>query len=66
MFNDLEDVRQITEKFIHDYNEVRPHESLNNLSPIMWKYGRQRQTQTYAVPDHIPRLENSNNNYEIK
>ncbi len=34
LFEDLYDVRQITDEWIEDYNHHRPHESLNNLSPV--------------------------------
>lgn len=36
-FLDLEQVRQITDDFLEDYNYHRPHESLNNLSPIQYR-----------------------------
>ncbi|SFW61381.1 Integrase core domain-containing protein, partial [Desulfovibrio desulfuricans] len=34
VFNSLSEVRAITEDFIREYNEERPHESLGNMSPI--------------------------------
>ncbi|ADU62478.1 Integrase catalytic region [Pseudodesulfovibrio aespoeensis Aspo-2] len=34
VFNSLSEVRAITEDFIREYNEGRPHESLGNMSPI--------------------------------
>lgn len=34
LFEDLYEVRQIKEEWMEDYNYHRPHESLNNLSPI--------------------------------
>lgn len=37
IFENLEDVREVTEKFINDYNYDRPHQSLNGLSPIQYK-----------------------------
>jgi transposase InsO family protein len=30
----LSKVRQVTEDFINEYNEERPHESLGNLTPV--------------------------------
>ena len=33
IFESLEDVREITDEFVKDYNEERPHESLAGLSP---------------------------------
>jgi len=34
VFNKLSEVRAITEDWLIDYNEVRPHESLGNIPPI--------------------------------
>lgn len=34
VFNKLSEVRYITEDWLIDYNEVRPHESLGNMSPM--------------------------------
>lgn len=34
LFSDLNQVRDITQQWIHEYNYTRPHESLNNQSPI--------------------------------
>lgn len=34
VFNSLSEVREITEKWLIEYNEERPHESLGNLTPV--------------------------------
>ncbi len=34
MFTDLDHVREETERWLHEYNTVRPHESLGDVSPI--------------------------------
>ena len=34
LFHTINDVRELTEEFIINYNNNRPHESLNNLTPI--------------------------------
>lgn len=37
LFFELDQVRQLTEEWIEEYNERRPHEALNNLTPKEWK-----------------------------
>ena len=37
LFFDLEEVRQLTQEWMEEYNERRPHEGLNNLTPEEWK-----------------------------
>ena len=37
VFFELNEVRQLTEEWIEEYNNNRPHEALNNLTPIEWK-----------------------------
>jgi putative transposase len=32
-FDDLQEVRQITERWLEDYNTIRPHEALQGISP---------------------------------
>jgi putative transposase len=34
VFSRLSEVREITEKWLKEYNEERPHESLGNMTPI--------------------------------
>ena len=34
IFNRLSEVRDVTETFIEEYNELRPHESLGNMTPV--------------------------------
>ena len=33
LFDDLEEVRNITERWLEDYNTIRPHEALQGVSP---------------------------------
>ena len=37
LFNNLEEVRYLAEEWITVYNHERPHDSLNDLSPIEYK-----------------------------
>ena len=34
VFSNLSEVREITENWLKEYNEERPHESLGNMTPI--------------------------------
>ena len=36
LFFDLYQVKQLTEEWMTEYNERRPHEALNNLTPAEW------------------------------
>lgn len=38
LFFDLYQVKQLTEEWMEEYNQRRPHEGLNNLTPEEWKY----------------------------
>lgn len=37
LFFDLDQVRQLTQEWMEEYNERKPHEGLNNLTPEEWK-----------------------------
>ena len=54
LFDTIDEVREVTEHFVYDYNYHRPHDALGGLSPMMWKCGQQPSAQIHAVPDHIP------------
>lgn len=36
LFEDLEEVREITQQWLEDYNTIRPHEALQGLSPCQF------------------------------
>ena len=50
LFEDLNEAREITEEFMNDYNNYRPHDSLGRLSPIMFKQ------QNLALQDSVQNL----------
>ncbi|WP_442903537.1 integrase core domain-containing protein [Gilliamella sp. Pra-s65] len=37
LFNHLEQTRKVTEEWLTIYNTERPHEALNNMTPIEYK-----------------------------
>lgn len=57
LFESIDDVRDETEIWLEDYNNHRPHESLNSKSPLMLKYGQLPTAQTQHQVDHITTLE---------
>lgn len=62
IFEDLDQVREITQEWIYDYNYKRPHDSLLGHTPMTWKYGQQPHANINAVPAHIPTSGFDNNN----
>jgi len=45
LFNDLEEVREITANWIYDYNYFRPHDALGGISPVMYREKNKPQTE---------------------
>jgi len=66
LFDTIDEVREVSGRWVHDYNHHRPHDALGGLSPMMWKCGQQPRTQILAVPDHITTSDySSNSNNEM-
>ncbi|HEX8461427.1 MAG TPA: integrase core domain-containing protein, partial [Segetibacter sp.] len=61
LFDNLDEVRQISQEWVHDYNHNRPHDALGGLSPMMWKY-RYTNKPSSADADDIPTSGCNNNN----
>jgi len=47
VFENLSEVRSVTESWLEDYNYQRPHESLNGLSPI--KYAKKQRSESGSL-----------------
>jgi putative transposase len=47
LFEDLDQVREITDSWLQRYNDERPHESLGNLPPSIYRAQRERETSPY-------------------
>jgi putative transposase len=41
LFNNLAEVKEITKRWLEEYNNVRPHELLNDLAPISFAKKRE-------------------------
>lgn len=49
LFNDLDEVRETAHRFLTDYNERRPHDSLGDLPPAVYRRQHEAQCSTSDV-----------------
>lgn len=54
IFNNLIEVREITSEWIMHYNEHRPHESLENLSPMNYLLKKENSLPNKAIAEFPP------------
>ena len=62
LFETINEAREITEAFTHDYNHHRPHDSLGGLSPIMYK---QKNIDLLKTRNEFPTNQHSKNNNKL-
>ena len=60
-FETLEDIRNITSKWVDDYNHERPHASIGGLSPIMYNKQKLLGLRSAALHSNQEALLNENN-----
>ena len=66
LFSSIEEVREINNDWMHDYNYYRPHDGLNGKTPMMLIYGQLPQTSNPPEVDHIPTSEKKEENINEK
>lgn len=47
-FRNLAEVKEITEAWIKEYNEERPHQALNSMTPVQYRLNRHPETSSLA------------------
>lgn len=55
-FRDLQEISLVIDHWIEDYNYYRPHESLNNFSPIGFLYKHNRSKLAVDLMDNAKAL----------
>jgi len=58
IFNSLVEVREITSEWMLHYNQERPHESLNNLSPVNYLLKKENSATAIASTEFSPFQQN--------
>jgi putative transposase len=58
LFSDIEEVRQVTEEWVYDFNNHRPHDALGGLSPIEYrrKYEKEKSARGLRSASAEPQL----------
>jgi hypothetical protein len=46
VFRTLGEVREVTDRWLIEYNEERPHESLNDLTPVEYRQRKYPETSS--------------------
>lgn len=59
IFNNLIEVREITSEWIEHYNNQRPHESLQNLSPMQYLLKKENTPAQNTISMFSPFQQNS-------
>lgn len=49
LFEDLDQVREITHKWLYEYNEQRPHDALGGLPPSVYRQSLDTKTSTFEL-----------------
>jgi len=65
IFNNLIEVREITWEWIEHYNNQRPHESLQNLSPMKYLLKKENSSAQNAFSEFSPFQKNSSTSKTI-
>lgn len=54
IFESINDVREQTHKWVEDYNNSRPHDSLGGLPPVRYRELKQKETELHSAPATPP------------
>lgn len=66
LFSSLNELREVAEEWVEDYNHYRPHDALGGLSPVMWKNGQQDQAKASTFPARFSTSDNNSSKISRK